>query len=100
MAKYTLSIQVKVLKNHFVISQPKNNFLDAQKSSLIETVLLSTQNKGSNGWKIASVLTILSIKVHLSGPMLYFETPLWKIIQLKIMHFIITEDIWLYQFSI
>ena len=92
MAKYTLSIQVKVLKNHFVISQPKNNFLDAQKSSLIETVLLSTQNKGSNGWKIASVLTILSIKVHLSGPMLY-QTPLWKIIQLKIIHFIITEDI-------
>ena len=44
-----LSIQVKVLKNHFVISQPKNNFLDAQKRSLIETVLLSTQNKGSNG---------------------------------------------------
>ena len=99
MAKYTLSIQVKVLKNHFVISQPKNNFLDAQKSRLNETVLLSTQNKGSNGWKIASVLTILSIKVHLSGPMFY-QTPLWKIIQLKIMHFIITEDIWLYQFSI
>ena len=88
MAKYTLSIQVKVLKNHFVISQPKNDFLDAQKSRLNETVLLSTQNKGSNGWKIASVLTILSIKVHLSGPMFY-QTPLWKIIQLKIMHFII-----------
>ena len=45
----TLGIQVNVLKNHFVISQPKNNFLDAQKGLSNETVLLSTQNKGSNG---------------------------------------------------